>query len=366
MEIHALNNIGSALASRDYAPEGRRYLTQSLDLALAADAHEHVGRAYTNLSTVSVINRRFGDAERSLQTGISYCQDRDLDSWTHYMGAWLAVLLAERGNYDEALTQAEVILRRPRLAPTRIMASVVAGVVRVRRGGDGSDLLDEATRLAQGTGEPQRLVPVAAARAEAAWVAGDSGAIVAAVELAWPAIVEHPSPWWIGELSWWLAVAGDVRPVPQPVARPFALMLDGAWRKAAEAWEELGCPLWVAQALGQSPDLDAAREAVDILDRIGAPAVREAVLRNRHARGLPIPRGPRPANRTHDSHLTLRELEVLALVAGGLSNAEVSQQLYISEKTVGHHMSSILQKLKQPTRARAVAVAVKEGVVAPP
>ena len=53
-------------------------------------------------------------------------------------------------------------------------------------------------------------------------------------------------------------------------------------------------------------------------------------------------------------------------MAGGLSNAEVSQQLYISEKTVGHHMSSILRKLKQPTRARAVAVAVKEGVVSPP
>ena len=109
--------------------------------------------------------------------------------------------------------------------------------------------------------------------------------------------------------------------------------------------------------------MDAAREAVDILDRIGAPAVREALLRTRHANGLPVPRGPRTANRSHDAQLTPRELEVLALVAGGLSNADVSRKLYISEKTVGHHMSSILRKLDQPTRARAVALARSQGIV---
>ncbi|MFZ1118013.1 MAG: LuxR C-terminal-related transcriptional regulator, partial [Propionibacteriaceae bacterium] len=136
-----------------------------------------------------------------------------------------------------------------------------------------------------------------------------------------------------------------------------------SWREAAQVWEEIGCPLWFAQSLGRSPDLDAAREAVDILERIGAPAVREALLRTRHANGLPVPRGPRTANRSHDAQLTPRELEVLALVAGGLSNADVSRKLYISEKTVGHHMSSILRKLDQPTRARAVALALSQGIV---
>ena len=364
VEIHALNNIGSALTWSDDVSEGRHYLTKSLDLALAADAHEHVGRAYTNLGYDGVINRQFSDAERYLRAGIGYCEDRDLDSWGHYMGAWLAVLLAERGRYDEALAQAEMILRRPRLAPpTTITASVAAALVEMRRSGDASGLLADATELAVGTGEVQRLVPVAAACAEAAWLAGNTAAIVAAVDLAWPAAVEHPSPWSMGELSWWLTVAGVVRPTQEPVARPFALMLAGSWREAAQAWEELGCPLWVAQSLGRSPDLNAAREAVDILDKIGAPAVREAILRTRHANGLPVPRGPRTFSRTHDAQLTPREFEVLALVAGGLSNADVSRQLYISKKTVGHHMSSILRKLGQPTRARAVALALSQGIV---
>jgi hypothetical protein len=64
VEIHALNNIGSVLTSSDDVSEGRQYLTKSLDLALAADAHEHVGRAYTNLGYDGVINRQFSDAER--------------------------------------------------------------------------------------------------------------------------------------------------------------------------------------------------------------------------------------------------------------------------------------------------------------
>jgi hypothetical protein len=78
VEIHALNNIGSALTSSDDVSEGRHYLIKSLDLALAANAHEHVGRAYTNLGYDGVINRQFSDAERYLRavsrtarTGIS-------------------------------------------------------------------------------------------------------------------------------------------------------------------------------------------------------------------------------------------------------------------------------------------------------
>ena len=317
VEIHALNNIGSALTLRDDGSEGRHYLSKTLDLALAEDAHEHVGRAYTNLGYDGIINRQFVDAERYLRAGIAYCEDRDLDLGS--LHGCVACRLAGRARaIRRGLAQAEMILRRPRLAPpTTITASVAAAIVEIRRGGDGSGLLAEATELAVGTGEVQRLVPVAAAHAEAAWLTGGTAGIVAAVDIAWPAAVEHPSPWWMGELSWWLSVAGVVRPTQEPVARPFALMLAGSWREAAQAWEEIGCPLWVAQSLGRSPDLEAAREAVDILDRIGAPAVREALLRTRHANGLPVPRGPRTANRSHDAQLTPRELEVLALVAGG-------------------------------------------------
>jgi len=93
--------------------------------------------------------------------------------------------------------------------------------------------------------------------------------------------------------------------------------------------------------------------------------VRHAVLRGRHARGLAVPRGPRPARRANPAGLTAREAEVLQLLTGGLSYAEIARRLILSEKTVGHHVSAILRKLGEPTRARAVAAALRLGAIPP-
>src|SRR6516225_8294742 len=92
---------------------------------------------------------------------------------------------------------------------------------------------------------------------------------------------------------------------------------------------------------------------MEILDGLGLPAVRHAVLRDRHARGLVVPRGPRAARRANPAGLTARETEVLQLLAEGLSYAEVAGRLVLSEKTVGHHVSAVLRKLGEPTRSRS-------------
>jgi DNA-binding NarL/FixJ family response regulator len=94
-------------------------------------------------------------------------------------------------------------------------------------------------------------------------------------------------------------------------------------------------------------------------------APRRAVLRDRRARGLAVPRGPRPASKGNPAGLTGREVEVLALLADGLSYAEVAERLFLSEKTVGHHVSAVLRKLREPTRSRAVATALRLGVLPP-
>src|SRR5712672_550932 len=96
-EMHALNNVGTALATAGDLIEGHARLAQSLDLALAGDAHEHAARAFTNLGSTSVINWSLADADRHLHAGIAYCADRDLDTWRLYMIAWLARSLAEQG-----------------------------------------------------------------------------------------------------------------------------------------------------------------------------------------------------------------------------------------------------------------------------
>ena len=240
----------------------------------------------------------------------------------------------------------------------------MAGALAARRGRDGG-ALDQALPIAVRTGEPQRLVPVAAARAEAAWIAGRTPDIIAEIDRAWVLVVAHPQPWELGELSWWLYLAGERREAGAPLAQPFALMLAGEHRAAAGEWEALGCPLWSAYALAFSPQLRDAQQCLDVLAGLGAPAVRQAVLRDRHARGLAVPRGPRPPSRANPAGLTARETEVLQLLADGLSYVEVAERLVLSEKTVGHHVSAVLRKLREPTRSRAVAAALRLGIIPP-
>jgi DNA-binding CsgD family transcriptional regulator/tetratricopeptide (TPR) repeat protein len=365
-EIHALNNVGTALWTGRELPEGRAQLARSLDLALAADAHEHAARAYTNLSTAAVGNRRYAEADLHLRAGIAYCDERDLDSWRLYMTAWLARSAAEQGRYAEADECAGTVLGHPHVsAIARIPAEVVAIQLALRRGVDVSARLDEVAALARPTGELQRLAPVAAARAEAAWLAGRSADVVAAVDEVWTLATRQRPPWELGELCWWAAVGGEPRPSPAPVAEPFALMTAGRWAEAAQAWRELTSPLWAAIAQACDPDLAAAREGLEVVEELGATAVHKALLRDRHARGLVIPRGRRLSTQGNAFKLTARELEVLHLVAEGFTNAEIAKRLFLSEKTVGHHVSAILRKLEEPTRARAVAAALRAGLVQP-
>jgi two-component system, NarL family, nitrate/nitrite response regulator NarL len=63
--------------------------------------------------------------------------------------------------------------------------------------------------------------------------------------------------------------------------------------------------------------------------------------------------------------LTEREQQVLELVAAGLSNKEIGQQLYLSEKTVKHHMTNILQKLQVRNRVEAAMFAQRSGKRSP-
>ena len=107
--------------------------------------------------------------------------------------------------------------------------------------------------------------------------------------------------------------------------------------------------------------LVAAVRLVRTGDALLAPAItRRLVERFAHRDdGPPVPHGDLAA-------LTPRELEVLRLLAQGLSNAELAGRLHLSEATVKTHVARILAKLGLRDRVQAVVVAYRTGLVSPP
>jgi DNA-binding NarL/FixJ family response regulator len=95
-------------------------------------------------------------------------------------------------------------------------------------------------------------------------------------------------------------------------------------------------------------------------DALLAPSVTRRLL-DRFVGALPNPDDAPPA----PDVLTEREVEVLALVAGALSNTEIAERLYVSEPTVKTHVSSLLRKLGLRDRVQAVVYAYDIGLVRP-
>jgi DNA-binding CsgD family transcriptional regulator len=364
---HSLNNVGTAELVQG-VDGGVEKLERSLALSLAEGWEEHVARAYTNLGSTPVQLRDYTLAEPYLDAGIAYCRERDLDSWLLYMSGWKARAALDLGRWDEAMDRAMEVLRAPEVAsPSRITVLVVLGHLRSRRGDpDVWEPLDEALGLAELTGEIQRLAPVAAARAEAHWLAGEDEAIRDATDeaLALALAVDHGG--WAGELYAWRRRAGMSDDFSDDdVTEPFRLELRGDHEAAAAAWSAIGCPYDAALALAGASTDDALRLALGELQRLGARPAADRVARVLRERGVrDVRQGPRRSTQLNPAGLTARQLEVLALVAEGLRNGEIAAQLFLSEKTVDHHVSAILRKLDSRTRGEAASKAAALGITA--
>jgi DNA-binding CsgD family transcriptional regulator/tetratricopeptide (TPR) repeat protein len=361
----ALNVVG-LVELRQGNPDGLAKLERSRELAQQAGNEPGIARSYLHPAMALAGRREWALADRYIQPGLAFCRERGMDAWQGMLTTLAAQAALALGRWDEAVSTATTILAWPEEGFTHVRASalVVLARVRTRRGEPGYwPLLDEAAEMTRASPVAVSAFLVAGPRAEAAWLEGAPAPRIGqettpAVEPGLP-----DARWWAGELEVWRHRAGLDGGDPAGLPEPYQLEITGNAEGAARWWQERGCSYDAALALAGSPDRAALRRALDLLHGLGAHPAATIVARRLRALGEQgVPRGPRPATASHPAGLTSREAEVLALVAEGLSNAEIAARLALSGRTVDNHVSAILRKLGVPTRGQASARAARLGL----
>ena len=360
----ALANIGSARLLRGDLG-GRVELENGFEVAVAAGLEDHAARALVNLATITAEMRDYRHALPDLDRALAFVQAHELTGYAQHVLGHRARVRLDQGDWAGAERDAQAgLAERVQGGVTVVDALVLLGLLQARRGDpDAAATLQEATERAFATSDLQWIAPVAAARAEYAWLHGDDRQAAEEAARVLEQAVRADHPWFAGELAFWLRLAGaPVRP-PAVMAEPHRLLLAGDWRAAVDAWQALGCPYQQALALSCGDQDEALLEALALLDGLGASQTAQRLRRQLRRRGhLRVPRGPIRATAANPAGLTSRQLEVLGLLAEGLTDAEIAARLSLSTKTVSHHVSAVLAKLEVGSRHRAVAAARRLGI----
>jgi DNA-binding CsgD family transcriptional regulator len=365
--IHAM--VSSAIY-RIYRDPGSaiRELEELFEHAASVGYVEQAGRAVSNVALVTPDElAEYGPvAVARTERALRYSADHDLEGYyIHVLGARSRLRL-ERGEWAAALDDADIALTSPGLlGMNAVLPLVTRGRIQAARGDlQAAATLEEAARHATGIEDLVMLAPVVDARSELALWSGDAER---ARDVARETLAQIPAydinAFLIGRLAYRVWRAGGEDPVPELAAEPFRLMMRGEWAAAAEEWGRRGAVCLRVEALAAG-DAAAAGEALRILDGLGASRAagfHRAELRRRGV--LRVPRGPRRTTAANPAGLTARQVDVLALLVEGLSNADIAARLTLSPKTVDHHVHAVLQRLGVSSRGQAAAEAHRLNLI---
>jgi DNA-binding CsgD family transcriptional regulator/tetratricopeptide (TPR) repeat protein len=362
--LETLTTLGTVRTATD-PDRARDELERALELAHELGQPAPIVRLLNTLAANGMAQLDLARAARYVDEGIALATHHDLDRWRHSLLATRAMQSFCAGRWGDAVDAAGEVARHPSAsASSRGAALLILGRVRVRRGDpDGTAVLDEALALAEQSGDVRETGPVRAGRAEAAWLAGNNHHARAEAATIWDLEIHRRHAWWMAEIGFWFWRTGEPVSLPERWHDPRALQVAGDWRAAADAWSRLGWPYEEAQALADG-DEPALRRALALCEQLGAQPLATLVTRRLRELGAQhVPRGPRPSTRANPAGLTRRQLEVLHLLAEGLPNATIAEQLFIAPKTIEHHVSAILAALGVSSRTEAVREAVRRGII---
>jgi DNA-binding CsgD family transcriptional regulator/tetratricopeptide (TPR) repeat protein len=362
--IYALNTKGCA-TFRHGDPNGLEMLREAEARANAIGDHFEDARAFHNMGSVSARLRKLDQAEHFYQRALGLQIRYEMPVAELADRIDLAELWLRQGKSDAAEdTLTEILATNPHLPPfVSGQAWSTRARFEARRGRPTApETLNTAWSESDASARWEGLW-IPPALAECMWLTGDreSDRLTRLRETLARGI-RIQLDWDSGELALWLWKMGELDEAPEGIAAPYRLIIDGHPLKAAELWAEIGAPYEEAIALSHGP-ADAQLQALEKLDTLGATAVAAKLRQQLRDQGVKVPRGKAQTTKQHGAGLTARQAEVLTLLSEGLTNPEIADRLFVSPRTVEHHVSAVLSKLDATTRQDAVSQAHQQGLL---
>ena len=392
--LNAATTLGSVLVFAGRMGEGWQLLEEAIARACDTGQEAEAARGYRMVGSSASELMEYDRAERWLTEGVRYAGNAELWNHRHYMASHLAHVQWATGQWDAAAQTAQGALADGRGGITTwITAQYVLGYLAMGRGdwSAADNLLREALAMGERMAELQRLSPPLWGLAEAARCRGDYDTALILCERGYRASAEvmdaaclfpylltgvraHLARGDIEAAGEWSARVGAVltaRAIPGTLpaighGRGLILLARGdtsaahqalesareSWRAGRRFWEGTWALLDLAAAAAKARRRAAAALLLDETRTIAVSAGATTLLDDADRLTRSFDPG-RPAEPWHP--LSEREYEVAQLVAAGLTNRQIAQQLVLAPKTISAHVTHILTKLGAGRRAEIAA-----------
>jgi DNA-binding CsgD family transcriptional regulator len=391
LEFYALAQLGSSWVHGDRVADGMALLDEALAAVAGGEVTYSLAieNIFCQLYAACEHARDINRADQWIRVGEQIASKRNLPAVAAWCRTHYGAILTAAGRWTEADSQLTEALRlwTGSFANMRSHALIRLADLRVRQG-----RFDEARQLLQGCElNPAAAWPLAAIHAE-------RGERALAVDVLERALGEIDADGSAAAPLWALLVEVLLSAGSPPEAQAAATRLEGiaqrlgspylrataalargrlclatgegdpraCLREALSGFAEAMTPMELAHArfelaralTDERPEVAVAeaKAALEAYERLQAVRHADATAALLRALGAPVRRGGRG-----DGSLTKREAEVLELLGRGLSNPEIADRLYITRKTVEHHVGSLLSKLGLRSRAEAAAYTARFG-----